>query len=280
MLDVLFLHVIQDAANKSGFHSPPVLDLDSFAEWSPSFMAAQEKNASESVRKQMAETPPDLLEEALQKLFDLATRENVVAATLNWIRSKTIAAYHGSRLTDLEAVSVKTNGLIPLEKSARRVRLKRALSRHRRWSEVADKLDSLIATCAIGREGRVTLAFSRSALTDDYNHYLTHGSEFDQCVAEHLLGQEGLDLLAIDGRRTLIQVAVPGATALDAANPHRTADEIAAQGEIPQLAKELLEVWSYSLAYPGSEHRFSISCDMAIVSVPSAWIASIKTFSD
>ncbi len=258
-----------------------MVDLDSLADWSLSFADAQGNNVSESVRNQMAEAPPELLEDALGKLLHLTKRDNVIAATLNWIRSKTISAYHGSRLTELETLSVRTNGLIPLEASTRRVRVERALSRHPRWSEVSGKLDSTISACAKGREGRVTLAFSRSALTNDYNHYLTHGSEFDQCVAHYFFGQEGIDLLASDGRKTLIQVAVPGATALKSANPYRTVDEIVARGEIPQLAKEFLELWSYSIAYPGREHTLlPVSCDMAIDSVPASWIASIEFLSD
>jgi len=233
----------------------------------------------ENLSAQMVQASPPLLEDALAKLFDFTDRKSVVAATLNWVRSTTIAAYHGTRLTAAEVASVRASGLIPLKATARRVRLERALSRHAMWLEASAKLDSTIAACATGREGRLTLAFSRSALTNDYNHYLTHGSEFDQCVAERLLGQEGIQLLATDGNRTLIQVAVPGSTALKAANPYWTPEEIVARGEVPQLAREFLEAWSYCLAHPDRmPGPLGISCDMALDdAVPAGWITSIDT---
>ena|SRR6266850_4210253 len=107
-----------------------MVDIDRIADWASSLTAAQMDNVPESVRAQMREARPELFEDALSKLFELTPRDGVIAVTLNWIQAATIAAYHGSRLTDKEAASVQTSGLIPLTARARRVRLERALSRH------------------------------------------------------------------------------------------------------------------------------------------------------
>lgn len=259
-----------------------MVDFDKVADWTPSFSAAQTDNISESVITRLREASPNLIENALDKLFALTNREQVISTTLKWIRSTDILAYHGSRLTAAEADSVRVNGLVPLVAETRGVRLRRALSRHPRWHELATKLDSTITAQCEHRQGRVTLAFSRAALTTGYNHYLTHGSECDQCVAQHLLGQEGLNLLATDGKKTLIQVAARGTVALDAANPYSTPEEIIARGETPQLAREFLKAWSYCVAHPDRESQpLGISCDMALNhAVPAAWIQSIDTLSD
>lgn len=258
---------------------PSMIDLDTIDDWAPGFATVQKDNIPRIVATRMIEAKPQLIEDALCKLFALTDRKAVIVATLSWIRSATIAAYHGTRLTHAEADSIRANGLIPLEATARRRRLERALSRHPRWPEVSAKLDSIIADCANGREGRVTLAFSRLTLTNTYNHYLTHGSEFDQCVAEHLLGQEGVHLLASDGNRVLIQIAVPGSIALTAANPYGTAEEILERGDVPQLAREFLEAWSYCLAHPNRKQEpLGIRCDMALNhAVPPDWITSVDT---
>jgi hypothetical protein len=116
--------------------------------------------------------------------------------------------YHGSRLTQDEVASIREIGLIPLVAAARRSRLARAFSTHPRWTNVADQLDAAIHAHGAGeragrREAQVHLTLSRSGLTGSFNHYLTHGSEFDQHVAYALLGQEGKDLLATDGEPVL-----------------------------------------------------------------------------
>src|SRR5437667_8676356 len=109
-----------------------MVDLDRIADWAPSFAVAQKDNVPESVRAQMVEASPELFEDALVKLFELTPRDAVITVTLNWIQAATIAAYHGSRLTDKEAAWLRTSGLILLTAGARRVRLERALSRHTR----------------------------------------------------------------------------------------------------------------------------------------------------
>ena len=74
------------------------------------------------------------------------------------------------------------------------------------------------ATKPGAEKGRVCLTLSRRALLHGFNHYLTHGSEFDQHVAYALLGNEGKELLREYGKARIIQVAVPGPDALKRAN--------------------------------------------------------------
>ena len=83
------------------------------------------------------------------------------------------------------------------------------------------------------REGQVSLTLSRCGLLHGFNHYLAHGSEFDQHVAYALLGDERKELLRQDGKARIIQVAVPGDIALNRANRYLTVDERVARGEVP-----------------------------------------------
>jgi hypothetical protein len=214
-------------------------------------------------------------------------RDAVIDATLTWIRSTKIAGYHGSRLTDAEVASIRAVGLIPLKAETRRLRLKRALSPHPRWREIADKLDAAIQAHGRGgaagcREDQVHLTLSRAGLTSGFNHYLTHGAEFDQHVAYALLGQDGTDLLARDGQPRVIQVAVPGPLALNAAHLYFSIDDIRNRGDVPNLVNEFLEAWSYRLAHPGFQSRtLKTDCGMIFRStVPAAWIRGLNTLAE
>ena len=131
------------------------------------------------------------------------------------------------------------------------------------------------------REGQVHLTVSRSGLVNSFNHYLTHGSEFDQRVAQDLLGSDGTELLRRDGRARVLRLAVPGNAALDATNRFFTVEERLARGEVPNLVREFLTAWSYGLAHPEFNcATLKLDCGMVFYStVPPSWIVDVDTYS-
>jgi hypothetical protein len=261
-----------------------MVSFDEIDDWSPRLSAALRPFVSSSVAHTVAEAAPEYIEDACELLFELANREAVIDATLTWIRSTTIAGYHGTRLTEAEVASVLSAGLVPLKAAARRERLVRALSTDPRWATVEGRLDAVIEAHGHGksagsREGQVHLTLSRESLTNGFNHYLTHGAEFDQRVAQDLLGPPGKDLLARDGQPRVIHVAVPGALALKAAHPYLTIEELLAREEVPNLARSFLEAWSYRLSDRQFQCRSS-KVDVGMIfyqAVPAAWITRIET---
>jgi hypothetical protein len=261
-----------------------MIDFDSIDNWAPELAAALSGHVPDSVAPELAAAAPEFVEDARDLLFELTDRDAVIDATLAWIRSIEIVGYHGTRLTDEEMASVRAIGLIPLKAEARRDRLIRALSPHPRWHEVADHLDAAIQAHGRGntagrREGQVHLTLSRAGLTDSFNHYLTHGAEFDQRVAYALLGQDGKELLARDGKPTVIHFAVPGPLALDAAHLHFSIDDLRDRGDVPNLVNQFLEAWSFRLAHPGFQSRtLRIDCGMVFRSaIPAIWIIGFDT---
>ena len=212
--------------------------------------------------------------------------DRVIDATLAWIRSTTLVGYHGTRLIDAEVELLQAHGLLPLRADSRRERLVRALSSHPRWKDVAPRLNSTLRLYGPGersgrREGQVHLTLSRCGLLNDFNHYLSHGSEFDQDVAVTLLGDEGKRLLRKDGDARVIRIAVPGAIALKAAHPYFSIDDLRKKGDVPNLVDDFLKGWSYGLAHPDFEcATLEVDCGMVFEStVPSAWILDIETLS-
>jgi hypothetical protein len=260
-----------------------MIDFDDIDDWSPRLAFALGGLVPASVAPSLENAKLRYVEDACDMLFRLADREAILDATLTWLTGETLAGYHGSRLTDDEVTSIQTTGLIPLDAGARRERLARALARHPRWPEVSGQLDEAIARHGAGnragnRVGQVHLTLSGSGLAEGFNHYLTHGAEFDQHVAQSLLGPEGKELLAQDGMPTVIRVAVPGGVALDAAHPYFSISDLRERGEVPNIAGDFLEAWSYRLAHPGFQSRtLEVDCGLVFHAVvPPEWIVGVE----
>ena len=263
-----------------------LLDFDDIDTWEPELSNVLGNQVSESVVNQLAAAKHELIEDALDHLFTLTNKKMIIHTTLAWVQSRKVTGYHGTRLTDTEVKSIQAKGLLPLETRSRRSRLVRVLSHHPRWNEVADKLDVTIERLGEGgklgfRLNQVHLTLSRSGLINSFNHYLTHGSEFDQKVAQELLGTEGKELLRKDGEPRVVKVAVPGKAALKASQPSFSIEYVLEEGEIPNLIREFLKAWSYRLANGGFQRKnLEIDCGMIFYSTVSQdWIVDIETIS-
>jgi hypothetical protein len=57
---------------------------------------------------------PKYVEDARRAVLQLAGKDDVIDAVLEWIQSSTIHGYHGSRLRPEEVLSIKDIGLTPL----------------------------------------------------------------------------------------------------------------------------------------------------------------------
>jgi hypothetical protein len=264
-----------------------LVDYDDIERWSPQLTHALAAVVTDTTFASIRKARPEFIEDALDLLFELAGRDTVIDPTLEWLRSSTIAGYHGSRLTEDELASVRRNGLLPLDAETRRPRLIRALSHHPKWDTAAPHLDAVLKEVGHDgrqghREGQAHLTLSRAGLVNDFDHYLTHGSEFDQQVAHALLGEEGHALLGTDGRSRIIHLAVPGQEALNAAHPHFSIEDLRSSGEVPNIAREVLQAWSFWAAYPDFDPR-KLKVDRGMVfhsAVPAAWITGIETLTD
>lgn len=73
--------------------------------------------------------------------------------------------------------------------------------------------------------------------------------------------------------------AGPGPRVLGAAHRYLSVDDMRARGEVPNLAKEFLQAWSYKLAHPASQSR-TLKVDRGMVfrsTIPAAWILDTTT---
>ena len=144
-----------------------MVDFDNNCIWGPLLTKAVGSLLPNAAREKLLAEKPEFVEDALDLLFSCTNREKIIKATLEWIRTTTVAGYHGSRLIDLEVDSIRSLGLLPLEAPARRERLVRALLCHPRWNEEA--LDAALLKYGEGnragrREVQISLTLSRCGL--------------------------------------------------------------------------------------------------------------------
>ncbi|MFN0101424.1 MAG: hypothetical protein ACKV2U_04955 [Bryobacteraceae bacterium] len=229
-----------------------LFDFDKITDWGPSLSAHVRGLVPPTAGKIILQLRPKYIEDARDVLLSDVCSEKaaLVAAVTEWIRSQTVTAYHGSRLEEPEIGDIRTRGLLALVPGARKEHLCRKLKQHRRWQEAAGNLESVIQKLGEHeregkRHGQTHATLSRAGLVRGFNHYLTHGSEFDQRAASRLLGDEGKELLASYGKPTLLTLAVPGDRAFEAANPW-----LSLVRDMPNFVREVIDVWSYWLAYP------------------------------
>ena len=237
--------------------------------------------------REIAEGPHEYVNDALARIRAAVPVRALAAPLLQWIGRNSLVAFHGTRLRLSDVDDIKKKGLLPLSAESRISRLERALGAHPRWPQVGDDLPAAVKRFGDGgaagnRLGQVHLTVSRSGLMDGFNHYLKYGSEFDQHVAWHLLGEDAYALLARDGAPYLIEAMVPGDRALEAAHRHFQISDHLLAGELPNIVREILLVWAYRLHDP----RFSpasLSTDCGLVfnePVPASWIRSMQLVGD
>jgi hypothetical protein len=266
-----------------------MLDFDNIDYWAPRLTAVLSPHVPNSIEQKLREATQEYeyIKDIQDRFIDLTDREAVIKAVVAWLRSTEIVGYHGSRLTDEEIHSVQETGLVPLEAETRHGRLIRALSPHSKWQEVKAKLNETILAHGRGnraghREGQVHLTLSRVSLIQGFNHYLIYGSEFDQNVAEALLGIEGKKLLATFGQPRMFRVVVPGDLALNAANRIFSVDDFLSNGEAPNIVREFLEAWVCRLVYPDFQSQtLKVDCGMVFhQTIPTPWITGFETLND
>lgn len=262
-----------------------VIDFDSAGIWIPCLDQALEPLMRKGVREAIGRAKFEYIDDALRSVFELADREALVNRTIAWVRERTIIAYHGTRLGKSEVKSIRTQGLRPLSAAERLPRIRRALSKHIRWPEVAEQLEETLATCGPkgrygSRENQVHLTLSRAGLINGFNHYLTYGSEFDQRAAYHLLGEDGVALLEADGSPYVIQVRVPGVRALEAAHPYFSVEDLLSRGDIPNMIRHFMAVWSFRISTPSfSPAALKTDCGLVFFeSVPYDWIMACEAW--
>jgi len=263
------------------------IDFDDRNSWfEPLRLALQSALPSDLVSR-LEKAELEFIEDALDLVFKLADRDEIIDRTLAFVRERIVVGFHGTRITENELSSIQTHGLKPLKANERRARLERALGKHPEWDSLAPRMNEALEKHGKGeragrREDQVHLTLSRAGLTKGFNHYLAYGAEFDQHVAQYLLGKDGLTCLANDGVASVLRFDVPGEEAIAAVHPHFSVEDVRRMGEVPNLVSELLKAWSFGQAHNDfSPDTLRVDCGLVFKeALPVAWLSGVETIAN
>jgi hypothetical protein len=265
-----------------------MIQYDKFETWERSFGDLVVRLLGEEAVNNLGSSLFEYLEDAGDFVVSHSDIETVSTEIHGWLRAREFCVFHGTRLLPEEIVSVQKNGLRPLVATDREQRLRKILAHHPRWYSVENRLLEVIEDLGPKerqgrRQGQVHFSLSRSGLVNGFDHYLTHGSEFDQHVVRRLFGdQSGLELLYSETVPVLVHVSFSGEQLIQGAHPHFSYSDIVGMGEIPGLARTFLNVWAFKAANPNFdiEKLQTDYCMMERVATPPEGILNIEKLGD
>lgn len=261
-----------------------MLHYDKFETWERSFCDLIFHQLGEGAVNSLASANFEYIEDAGDFVVNHSDIETISAEIHDWVRAHEFCVFHGTRLLPEETLSVQQKGLRPLVATDREQRLRKILSRHPKWGSVENRLLEVLEDVGPKekqgrRQGQVHFSLSRSGLVNGFDHYLTHGSEFDQHVVQRLFGdQSGLELLNSETIPVLVHVCFSGEQLIQGAHPHFSYSDVVEMGEIPGLARTFLNAWAFKAANPSFdiEKLRTDCCMMERVATPPERILNIE----
>ncbi|MER8639328.1 hypothetical protein [Mesorhizobium sp. M1227] len=219
---------------------------------------------------------PKFVEDARDILYRASSDpETLIDRSIDWVKGSDVLAFHGTRLTDIEANKLWQSGLRALDIQDRIDWIFRT---------VPDLADALAQHEAIklahshsmgNRGGQVHLAISRQFTQLGYDYH-REGSEFDRRLLQfagldHLLPQ-----LTQRGRSWLVSIRLSGGQALDGMHPFFPIEYTRENDRYPNLVRELLEELAWQMHRPGSPRRPIDSCFMLRASLPGSSVEAVE----
>jgi hypothetical protein len=218
-----------------------VIDYDSVEEWAPWFSDALMRIPPPGLREALSQSNPRDINEAGDYTIAAIGRDRLVEHLNRELAGCAVRAYYGTRLTEPDLRSIKTEGLRALNLDNRREALRATLGRHPNWSsEKEQQFDTLVEGLKRGRaggreNGRVHACVWRLLL--GCNHYLKYGSEAELYIAEALFGESGRELLRLDRSAKLVSWTAPFSSGFPRDN-------------LPELLRRLTDAWAFRVVNP------------------------------
>lgn len=229
---------------------------DIFETWESSFDAIVTPLIGPLNLEKLATSGFEYVEDAGDFVSSLTGFKTISLEILSWLIRNEFCVFHGTRLLPKELEYLENVGLQPLVALDRKGRLEEIFTDHQDWELLKKNLVGVINEVGPNekqgrREHQVHFSLSRSGLVNSFNHYLTHGSEFDQHVAKRLFPDDsGLRLLQSKTVPYLVHVRMSGEDLVKGAHPHFSYQDVIEMGEIPVLGTTFLNTWAFKKSKP------------------------------
>lgn len=234
---------------------------DKFQTWDVSFNDLVEPLIGLQNLTKLTTSGFEFIEDAGSFVSSLTGIELISSEILSWLTKNEFCVFHGTRLLPKEVASIRELGLQPLTALSRQERLSEVFGNHDDWEVVKENLTEVLDDVGPKekqgrREGQVHFSLSRSGLVNGFDHYLTHGSEFDQHVASRLFpDNSGLRLLQSKTVPYLVHVKMSGEDLVKGAHPHFSYQDVIEMGEVPGLGATFLNAWAFKKSNPNFDIR-------------------------
>lgn len=242
---------------------------DEFETWEDSFGDLVKSLIGTQDLTKLTTTEFEYIEDAGVFVSSLTGIDLISAEILSWLTNNEFCVFHGTRLLPEEVASIQDAGLKPLTALSRQERLSKIFGDHDDWTNVKENLAEVLGDVGPKekqgrREGQVHFSLSRSSLVNGFDHYLTHGSEFDQQVASRLFTDDsGLRLLQSRTIPYLVHVKMGGEDVVKGTHPHFTYQDVVEMGEVPGLGSTFLNAWAFIKSRPDFDiKRLRTDCCM------------------
>lgn len=229
---------------------------DKFQTWEASFDDLVEPLIGPQNLTKLTTSEFEFIEDAGDFVSSLTGIKSISVEILSWLTKNEFCVFHGTRLLPKEVASIHDVGLQPLAALSRQDRLSEIFGNYDDWEIVKENLADVLGDVGPKqkqgrREGQVHFSLSRSGLANGFDHYLTHGSEFDQHVASRLFPDDsGLRLLQSRTVPYLIHVKMSGEDLVKGAHPHFSYQDVIKMGEVPGLGSAFLNAWAFKKSKP------------------------------
>jgi hypothetical protein len=244
-----------------------IIDYDQIDIWGAWLDEIISEITSIDLKERIKQAKPKYIEDAGEIVFEVIVQENLANLLSTRLNDYQVRVYHGTRLSEYELKSIRTEGLRPLLLKERKATLVSIFSSHANWPKVKFRLDEVLEAFGRGNQAGhredncIHVCFSREGLISSCNHYLTHGAEVDGHVANSLFGSDNTALALLqEGRKPyLLSFIRSFEEAVKAANPFGVSD-----GEVSSLLRLLIEAWAYRQCDPVSNPAKLKDCTAAM----------------
>lgn len=221
------------------------MDLDDWDSWCPSFEQHFESLSGRDLVESICSKDLEYREHYIDEIIDTLGAFEVYTHINKWVNQHRFLLFHATRLTQMDEMSILSNGLIPFNEQDMWSRITWIINetRDEKQREISLSKARREYEAESDRDGdKVFFCYSRRELMAESSHYLTFGSETLLVIIGRSVGRDGKDFFRKLTNPAFVICPFKGDEISELAKLDLSTD-ILEKGNIPSLENTLLDVW-------------------------------------